>query len=87
MNIDDLHKSVTDMTDEELHELLRDLRFNRRQAPEKPVKAKAKAEVSNTPKKPNTPKQPEALSAASAMAVLGSLTKEQKLALLKDMMK
>ena len=33
------------------------------------------------------PKQPEALSAASAMAVLGSLTQEQKLALLKDMMK
>ena len=87
MNIDDIHKSVTDMTDEELHELLRDLRFKRRQAPEKPVKTKAKAEASDTPKKPRTSKRPEALSAASAMAVLGSLTQEQKLALLKDMMK
>ena len=83
MNIDDLHKSVTDMTDEELHNLLRDLRFKRRQVPEKPVKPKAET----TPRAAKAkPKSSEPMSKSATEALLGSLTPEQKLKLLKDLM-
>ena len=83
MNIDDLHKSVTDMTDEELHNLLRDLRFKRRQVPEKPVKTKAET----APRQPKAKsKAEEPMSKSATKALLGSLTPEQKLKLLKDLM-
>ena len=83
MNIDDLHKSVSDMSDEELQMLLRDLRFRRRQVPEKPVKVKAETTSRQAKAKP---KSEESMSKAATQALLGSLTPEQKLKLLKDLM-
>ena len=85
MNIDDLHKSVSEMSDEELMEHLRMIRTARRAAPEKPAKV-AKPKIPSTTSTPRAKKSKAStgISTEQAQALLSSLTPEQKLLLLKE---
>ena len=85
MNIDDLHKSVSEMSDEELMEHLRMIRTARRTATEKPAKV-AKPKIPSTTSTPRAKKSKAStgISTEQAQALLSSLTPEQKLLLLKE---
>lgn len=71
MNISDLNQSISEMTEEELHAKIRDIRTERRKndKPIKKVKAKAK-----------TPKQPKKVKNMRTM--LATMTAEEKAELL-----
>lgn len=73
MNIDDLNQSISEMTEDELKNLLREMRSSRRKVQEKP----AKKTTSSKPKKSSKDALAEAVS---------SMTDEQKEKLLKELM-
>lgn len=73
--LDDLSsKSISDMTDEELQQFLRSIR-GRRILPEKSIAERSKKAAMGK-------KKPKAIAAQSAMAMLSTLTLEQKQQLL-----
>ena len=87
MNIDDIHKSVSDMTDEELHEHLRRLRTARRAVPDRP---KLDLECVENPVKPPKTSKPRkkkesSVPASSMLSLLGTLSPEQREQLLKEL--
>lgn len=73
MNISDLHQSISDMNEEQLHALIRNLRTERRKS-DKPLRK------SKTPKKVKKVKKAAPIKNLRTMA--STMTKEEKLALL-----
>jgi hypothetical protein len=70
-NIDDLNKSITEMPDEELYELLGSIRSNRRKQPEKTAKPKKK----NGSKKNSVTKMVENMTAEERQKLIEELSK------------
>ena len=76
MNQDDLsNKSISQMTDEELHAYMKELRSNRRKQPEKPAKKQTKKSSGDSGKKKKDDMQ----------EMLKNLSPEEKEKLLKDL--
>lgn len=69
MNIDDLNQSISEMNDEELYNLLNNIRSSRRKQPEKKVKKQTKTKSKKSP----------------STKLLETLSKEEKQKLLEEL--
>jgi len=72
--LEDLRKSISEMSDEELHASLREVRQSRSTPKASGQRVKARSEANNVPTK------------ASVNALLGALSPEEKAKLMKDLL-
>ena len=72
MNIDDLNKSISEMSDDELYETLKTIRSNRRK-PEQTTKTKTKSKSKSKSKKDSFAKMLENLSSDERKKLLEEL--------------